>query len=224
MDLEAPALTGISDKARKTARRYTGATAADYERRRSGTRKWAAEERVLRAFLEDAVPGMTVLDVPCGTGRFFPLFRELGLFVLGLDASIDMLRQARERLELAHAIAQPGNIFALDIADRSFDIAVAIRIMNLIEEPDMCRALVELQRVARRKIIFNLRVGRRGEGRWHSPQRVEMVEMSLAPGWSLARNEEIHEPDFRMIELALRCGLAAARDRRGRSRLSRIVA
>ena len=41
--------------------------------------------------------GGTVLDAPCGTGRYFPMVAAAGLRVAGVDQSPGMLAQARAR-------------------------------------------------------------------------------------------------------------------------------
>ncbi len=41
--------------------------------------------------------GGTVLDAPCGTGRYFPLIAGAGMRVVGVDQSAGMLAQARAR-------------------------------------------------------------------------------------------------------------------------------
>ena len=49
--------------------------------------------------------GGTVLDAPCGTGRYFSMVADAGLHVVGIDQSAGMLDQARGRgiaIELEH--------------------------------------------------------------------------------------------------------------------------
>ena len=54
-------------------------------------REWVA--RVLRLI----GPGATVLDAPCGTGKYFPVLAAAGVRVAGVDQSAGMLARARER-------------------------------------------------------------------------------------------------------------------------------
>ena len=59
----------------------------------------------VRRLLATCPPGGTVLDAPCGTGRYFPLVAESGRRVVGIDQSAGMLDQARARgiaIELQH--------------------------------------------------------------------------------------------------------------------------
>lgn len=186
-----------SDTAEKTAGKYRGPVASAYEAKRAGKDKWLAEARVLNDMLRALAPA-TVLDIPCGTGRFTAMYQSLRIKALGLDISEDMLMQAEAKgLE-----SRPGDIFGIELPDGSFDAVVAIRIMNLISADDMIMALGELQRVARKAVIFNLRTWR-PDTQYKRAQRIETVQHALKPGWSIAEDREIHEPDFRMIRLAL---------------------
>jgi SAM-dependent methyltransferase len=42
-------------------------------------------------------PGGTVLDAPCGTGKYFPMLAAAGVRVAGADQSAGMLAKARAR-------------------------------------------------------------------------------------------------------------------------------
>jgi ubiquinone/menaquinone biosynthesis C-methylase UbiE len=198
----------MSDKAAKTFAKYRGDVALKYDGKRDDTDKRRRELAVLTEWLGEERAGAKILDCPVGTGWLFPLYRTRELDVIGLDASADMLRLAGDRRQPGDRILlAPGNAMALGdpaadvpIADESVDTAVCIRLLNLIGPTDMQQVLTELQRVARRRIIFNLRI-------WHAattyrnPQRLADVVDVLMSDWAIVRNVEIHEPDFRMIML-----------------------
>lgn len=189
----------------KAAKKYVGDTAKQYDGKRSHKKMWQREEAVLRDFLIGRfdTQGAYLLDVPVGTFRFAPLWKEIGFNVTGVDVSPDMLELAeKKRAELDFACTlEEGSIFRLPYSDNAFDISVAIRIITLIEEVDMVRALRELQRVTKREIIFNTRVPVKGEKVRKNAQSLGIVEGCLQPGWWIAKNVEIHEPSFRMIRL-----------------------
>jgi hypothetical protein len=92
-----------------------------------------------------------------------------------------------------------GDIFNLDLADKSVDVTFAIRIFNLISPDDMKLALKELQRVTRNKIVFNLRVWEDGT-KYKRAQKIETLRSAL-DGWKIARDRPIHMKDFRLYEL-----------------------
>ena len=200
--LEGVAYT-MTPKAAKTARKYTGDTAAGYDKRRKGQEKWTAEQRIIAGILEMVREGSSVLDVPVGTGRFFELYAGRGFDVTGMDISRDMLEKAdQERLRTGTpVILRKGNIFDLDCPNRWFNLTLAIRIMNLIAEQDMQQALRELQRVTHDMIVFNLRVDQ-GNSKYRNPQKMSAVKDALLKGWAITGDQEIHEPDFRMITLS----------------------
>ena len=198
MDSAAPAL---SAKAAKTAARYQGNTAREYEQRRNWKPKWKAENRVIEAMLKDKHGGLRVLDCPCGTGRFFHLYAAKCFKVTALDINEDMLTEAKLKGPFDNIEIRRGDIFNIDLADNAVELALAIRIVNLIKPPDMQRALKELQRVTAAEIIFNVRTGDVRPGHFHDPQKIDDIEAALLPGWRIAENVEIHEPDFRMLRL-----------------------
>src|SRR6266851_1741623 len=67
------------------------ATYGDEEYPSDMQREWVA--RVLRLI----PPGGTVLDAPCGTGKYFAVLAAAGHRVAGTDQSAGMLAQARAR-------------------------------------------------------------------------------------------------------------------------------
>jgi ubiquinone/menaquinone biosynthesis C-methylase UbiE len=184
----------------KAAKKYFGDTARQYDAKRERKDMWHREAAVLRGLLETRRPGQSLLDCPVGTGRFLPMWAEFGFIVTGVDISKDMMKLCAGKRQRADTVLKVGDIFRLDASQEAFDIAVAIRIITLIDEPDMVRALRELQRVTRREIIFNTRVPTPAGVR-RNAQRLEAIEASLGKGWRIADNLEIHEPSFRMIRL-----------------------
>jgi ubiquinone/menaquinone biosynthesis C-methylase UbiE len=189
----------MSARAKATAAHYIGNTARTYESDRERQVKWSAERRILDEWLIAMCPVSNLLDIPVGTGRFFDIYDLNEIAVTGIDISEDMLSEARAKgydfdLRL-------GNILAIDMPDGAVDVAVCIRLLNMLEPGEMRLALAELQRVARKAVIISLRVGG-DEGRLTRPQTVDDVSAALAPGWRIAEDREVHKPRYRMIRLA----------------------
>lgn len=109
---------------------------------------------VLEAFLGD-VRGRTILDVGTGTGRAALLMAEQGARVTGVDASSEMLAVARERAQATHAVVEfsTGDAHALAFPDRSFDVAVSLRV--LMHTPRWGLCVDELCRVSRERVIVD---------------------------------------------------------------------
>lgn len=112
------------------------------------------QERVLSDFLGD-VSGQRILDMATGTGRAAMALARRGAIVTGVDASQQMLSVARARAAeagLTITFAE-GDAHALTFADRTFDVVVCLRM--LMHVPDWRKALSELCRVTRHRIVID---------------------------------------------------------------------
>ena len=138
---------------------YTGDRAVFYELKRATQPSWAREYEVVDKLLKAMPPGSTILDMPCGTGRFFPLVQRNGHRVLGGDISIDMVRQVpSSRVELP---ASRGVVVCdarrLPFASGSFDYVICVRFFTLRLPRDMVlAALQEMTRVAKSAVILQV--------------------------------------------------------------------
>jgi len=127
--------------------RATYEVEADVERRH-----WwfQGRRRILRRFLArldpPLRPGARVLDVGCGTGANGPVLAENGRFAVGLDASPVPLG-LRGDGERGHAGRVRGDAGAQPFADRSFDMVVALDVLEHLD--DDAAAARELRRVLR---------------------------------------------------------------------------
>jgi ubiquinone/menaquinone biosynthesis C-methylase UbiE len=119
-----------------------------------GTLIAESQERVVLDFLPE-VAGRTIIDVGTGTGRGAIALVRRGAKVTGVDASSQMLDVARKRAgEAGLAIDfREGDAHDLGFADRSFDVAVSLRV--LMHTPDWRRCLAELCRVACERVVFD---------------------------------------------------------------------
>jgi ubiquinone/menaquinone biosynthesis C-methylase UbiE len=133
-------------------------TAKSFDRRRFsgpiGELIAGTQARVL-ANLVGRIHGRPILDVGTGTGRAALLLARGGANVTGVDASEEMLAIARQRAaeEGAKIRFLVGDAHALDFPDRSFDVAVSLRV--LMHAPKWRRCIAELCRVADRLVIVD---------------------------------------------------------------------
>jgi 2-polyprenyl-3-methyl-5-hydroxy-6-metoxy-1,4-benzoquinol methylase len=88
-----------------------------------------------------ATPGLTVLDLGCGTGRLSNLLASLGCTVVGVDESAAMLAHLDDPAEAVHA-----RIEELEL-DRVFDVVVLAS--NLVNTVDLDRRQATLATVRR---------------------------------------------------------------------------
>lgn len=107
-------------------------------------RLFPVEEPAVRGLLAGLPPGR-VLDAACGTGRHSVWLAAQGHEVVGVDASPDMLAQARAKLPGARF--EPGELIALPLPDASVDAALCA--LALVHVADLRPALAELARVVR---------------------------------------------------------------------------
>src|SRR5262245_47375033 len=138
--------------------------AADYDehrfrtpkRQRRNARKWAAIQKALA--LTSGVK--TVVDLPCGTGRFTGHLARAGYQVIGSDISMEMMQQAAKL-----PAVQPPNIAgyvradaeALPFAAKSVDAMMSIRFLFHVDPETRRRMLREFGRVSRRWVIADYR-------------------------------------------------------------------
>ncbi|MBM3226310.1 MAG: class I SAM-dependent methyltransferase [Candidatus Tectomicrobia bacterium] len=116
------------------------------------------EQQIMEELLTSCqLQGSSLLDVPCGYGRFTALFARLGIQATGADMHDGMVRLAREQQ------TPPGrgrwlrtDILALPFADATFDCVTCIRLLhhrnNLEVRAQMLR---ELARVSRRFVLVS---------------------------------------------------------------------
>jgi ubiquinone/menaquinone biosynthesis C-methylase UbiE len=120
-----------------------GPLAETYDRLRPADDNWW--EVVDLLVIEGDLAGRRVLDVGCGTGLLADALGQRGARVWGMDASPEMLAQAR-----AHAGKRVGfklgRAEALPFKDAWFDRAVLRLVVHLV---DRAQALPELARVLR---------------------------------------------------------------------------
>jgi SAM-dependent methyltransferase len=111
---------------------------------------WRTAENSAGYLLPHLRPGQSLLDVGCGPGT---ITADLALLVapgevVGLDASDEVVTQARERgagLGVANLRFEVGDLFGLGYPDASFDVVHLHQVLQHLTDP--VAALVELRRV-----------------------------------------------------------------------------
>ena len=98
----------------------------------------------------------TVLDIGCGTGALCKTLYDKGLKVVGVDPSIGMLNQAKDKLkntdiELVHII--PGEKFPFE--DKSFDMAITSYVAHGLDSNERIKLYKEMKRLAKKVVIIH---------------------------------------------------------------------
>ena len=112
------------------------------------------QSRVIANFI-GRIKDRDIIDVGTGTGRAALMLARGGARVTAVDASEAMLEVARRRAGEEGVAVKffHGDAHALDFADRSFDIAMSLRM--LMHTPKWRRCVGELCRVSQRLVIVD---------------------------------------------------------------------
>src|SRR6187431_1548949 len=130
------------------------------ERQKRNKRKWAA----IRKALSRTTGVRTILDLPCGTGRFTGALAREGFEIVGSDISLEMLQKAASMEQPQADGKQPvirgyvqANAEHLPLRNDSLDCVVCIRFMMHVDPATRVRMLREFARVSRRWVIVDYR-------------------------------------------------------------------
>lgn len=182
-----------------TVRRdYYGKKAFEYDLGREDSQKWQLENQSVNEFLKDKYG--KILDIPCGTGRFFSLYREYGLQFIGMDVSEDMMCQARAKDDKAEVIF--GDIEHIPLEDKAVDYSLCVRLLDKIEEKEMMQAVVELGRVTSKAMLFTVITGPERQRRNRSWVHREgaMMHAIKEAGFKPIKAYEIRAPEMHAWE------------------------
>lgn len=94
--------------------------------------------------------GTGLADIPAGAARLARR-RGVALRTIGLDTAPELVRASRER---AWAVVC-ASVFQLPFDDRSVDIVTCSQLLHHFAGPDLPRAIAELHRVARHRVIVS---------------------------------------------------------------------
>ena len=92
------------------------------------------EKRAVARILPSPQKGARLLEVGCGTGHWSEFFAEKGFDVTGVDISPEMIRIARAK-NIPRARFEVANAVALPFDDETFDVAVAITVLEFAKGP-----------------------------------------------------------------------------------------
>ncbi len=104
----------------------------------------------LKRFIDYVREGESVLDVGCGNGRAYDLFRSKKVNYAGVDVSEKLVAKARELWKDAGPQFEVGDILDLPVPDGRFDAVIAVAVLHHIPSPlYRLQAIRELARAAR---------------------------------------------------------------------------
>lgn len=138
-------------------------TASDYDLRRyvslHGRLKNWTKKRAIAKGLSFIGPIRTVVDIPCGTGRFCDLLSERGLGVIGADISHEMMMVSKNKSapypnHLGYVQCDGENI---PLRNESVDCVLSIRFTFHLPPEVRKNVLSEIYRITRRWVIVDFR-------------------------------------------------------------------
>jgi ubiquinone/menaquinone biosynthesis C-methylase UbiE len=136
--------------------------AADYDSHRFKSRRRAARNRhkweAIQSALKIAHPVRTIVDIPCGTGRFTPDLSRQGYHVIGADISVPMMTEAKklDGGETLYGFVK-ADAENLPFPSNAVDCIISIRFMHHIDPDTRIKILGEMARVSRRCLIIDYR-------------------------------------------------------------------
>lgn len=125
--------------------------------RRSRMQRLNAQERAFaKHVLQMAGPQARVLDIPCGSGRFFDIFSVATEYIMG-DISPSMLQVVRERFgPPAHVRLIETDVTKIPLPDTSADLCFCMRLFHHFPSDDIrLAALRELARVSSGYVVLS---------------------------------------------------------------------
>ncbi len=117
--------------------------------------------RMVRRALEQAGDPNLVLDLPCGSGRFWPLLTEQpNRVVLAADSSAEILslvKASHPEGVLSRVRTFQASPFAIDLPDNAVDSILCMRLLHHVPDRQSRLALLrEFHRVSRDSLIVSL--------------------------------------------------------------------
>jgi SAM-dependent methyltransferase len=102
----------------------------------AGKLRWARRVKMLSSHLR---PGMTVLELGCGTGTFTRELARSGADVVAIDVSPELLKIARANYSAPNVHYQTENAYALSYPDAAFDSVVGSSVLHHLEVEEALR-------------------------------------------------------------------------------------
>src|SRR6266542_3557600 len=103
----------------------------------AGKLRWARRVKMLSSHLK---PGMTVLELGCGTGSFTRELARSGADVVAIDVSPELLEMAKANCSAPNVQYQIQNASALSYSEGAFDSVVGSSVLHHLEVEKALRA------------------------------------------------------------------------------------
>jgi SAM-dependent methyltransferase len=102
----------------------------------AGKRRWARRVKMLDSHLK---PGMTVLELGCGTGSFTRELARSGADIVAIDVSPELLEMAKANCSAPNVQYQIQNAYSLSYSEAVFDSVVGSSVLHHLEIKEALR-------------------------------------------------------------------------------------
>ena len=106
------------------------------------------DRRIIRKLLQ-STQASRIVDVPVGTGRVLEYVDDLDYFIIGVDATTEMLQEAAKVADRERHFLVKGNAAALPFQDAGFDCLISLRFFHLFSRSQRLRFAREFCRVVK---------------------------------------------------------------------------
>ncbi len=147
----------VAGKIRKrTLEQANSYEANRYSKRRRGRRLDRIDKAFARKVYAMVGGDSCIVDVPCGSGRFYDIFSKAKSLIM-VDCDSNMLKVARERHGQAENVKMlHADIASLPLDDNSADLCFSMRLFHHMEtEEIILNALKELSRVSGKYVALS---------------------------------------------------------------------
>ena len=157
----------------------------------SGVPPWdigRPQPAIVRLADEGLITG-DVIDLGCGTGENALFLASRGITVLGVDAAPTAIARADEkgRLRRSAATFRVADALALEMLERTFDVAIDCGLFHTFSDADRIRFEKSLQRILRPGARYVLLCFSENQPGDFGPRRVTQAEIraTFASGWTV---------------------------------------
>jgi 2-polyprenyl-3-methyl-5-hydroxy-6-metoxy-1,4-benzoquinol methylase len=104
----------------------------------AGKLRWARRVKMIGGHLK---PGMTILELGCGTGHFTRELAPSGADIIAIDVSPELLEIAKANYSAPNVRYEIQNAYALTYSDATFDSVVGSSILHHLEIEEAMREI-----------------------------------------------------------------------------------
>jgi ubiquinone/menaquinone biosynthesis C-methylase UbiE len=141
-----------------------GSSVEEYEKERFsgplGKYRYTREQKAVSFLVECLPENITIVDCPCGNGRWWPILSRKAKKIIAFDVSPGMLAYATEQAKLFDTLIEvkEGNAESLLLKNDSVDYVFSHALTKHLPIPVQYRVLAEFSRISKKGVICSFGV------------------------------------------------------------------